>query len=102
MQARTHWTHSDVWLQLAKKPESSFKLGDRQSKKKQWHRNLRAICNSTRGFDAGHGVIRHQGVYDNSERVRPLWRSHSAWTKMCFAHGIVIFTTIIIYRQDLE
>ena len=43
-----------------------------------------AMCNATRGIDAGRWVIRHRGVSDGSDWVRPLWRSHSARTEMFF------------------
>ena len=33
---------------------------------------LKAICNATRGIDSGHGVIRHRGVSDSSDRAHPL------------------------------
>ena len=85
MQACTQWTHSDVWSQLATTPECLFKLGDRQSKKKRRNSDRRARCNTTRGIDAGRGVIRHRGVSDGSDGARPLWRSHSARTEMFFA-----------------
>jgi len=85
MQACTEWTHSDVWSQLATKPECLFKIWDRQSEKKQRNGDRRAICNATRGFDAGHGVIRHRGVSDGSDGAHPLWRSHSARMEMFFA-----------------
>jgi hypothetical protein len=32
----------------------------------------RAICNATRGIDAGRGVICHRGVSDGSDGARPL------------------------------
>ena len=66
-------------------PECVFKLGDRLSKKKRRNSVRRAICNATRGIDAGRGVIRHRGVSDDSDGARPLWRSHSARTEMFFA-----------------
>jgi hypothetical protein len=68
MQLYTQETRSDVWSQLA---------GD-------WG----AICNMTRGIDAGHGVIRHWGVSVGSDGVPPLGRSHSARTEMFFADGL--------------
>ena len=49
-----------------------FKIGDRQSEKKRRNGDLRAICDATRGLDAGHGVIRHQGVSDGSDGACPL------------------------------
>jgi len=87
MQVCTQWTHSDVWSQLPTTPQCLFKIGDRQSEKKRRHGDRRAICDATRGLDAGHGVIRHRGVSDGSDGARRLWRSHSAWTEMFFADG---------------
>jgi len=66
-------------------PECSFKIGDRQSKKKQWNCNGRVIRNATRGIDAGRRVSRHRSVSDGSDGARPLWRSHSARTELFFA-----------------
>ena len=54
-------------------------------RKKQWNCDQRAMCNATRGIDAGRGVICHRGVSDGSDGARPLWRSHSARTEMFFA-----------------
>jgi len=85
MQARTQWTHTDVFSQLATTPEWSFKIGDRQNAKRQWNSDRRAIYNATRCFDAGRGVIRHRGVSDGSYGARPVWRSHSARTEYFFA-----------------
>ena len=62
-----------------------IKIGDRQSEKKRRHGDRRAMCNATRGIDAGRGVIRHRGVSDGSDGVRPLWRSQSAQTELFFA-----------------
>ena len=87
MQVFTQWTDSDVWSQLATTPECLFKIGDRQSVKKWRNGDRRAICDTTRGLDAGHGVNRHRGVSDGSDGARPLWRSHSARTEMFFADG---------------
>ena len=58
---------------------------DFQSKKKWRNGDQRAICNATRGIDAGRRVIRHRGVSDGTDGARPLRRSHSAQTEMCFA-----------------
>jgi len=69
IQARTQWTHSDVWSQLATTPEWSFKIGDRQNKKKRWNSGQRAIWNATHWIDAGRGVICHRGVSDGSDRA---------------------------------
>jgi len=66
-------------------PECSFKIGDRQSEKKQWNCDGRAICNETRGIGAGRGVSRHRDVSDGSDGPRPLWRSHSTRTEIFFA-----------------
>jgi len=85
MKACTQWNHSDVWSQLATTPECLFKVGDRQSEKKRRNGDRRAICNSTRGIDAGRVVIHHRGVSDGSDGARPLWRSQSAQTEMFFA-----------------
>jgi len=86
MQARTQWTHSDVLSQLATTREWSFEIGDRQNAKRQWNSDRRAIYNARCCIDAGRGVIRHRGVSDGSDRVRPLWRSHSARTEYFFAN----------------
>jgi len=65
-----------------------FKVGGRQSEKKRRNGDRRAICNSTRGIDAGRGVIRHRGVSDGSDGARPLWRSQSAQTEMFVADAL--------------
>jgi len=44
-----------------------------------------AICDATRGLDAGRGVFRHRGVSDGSDGARPLLQSHSARTEKFFA-----------------
>jgi len=49
-----------------------FNIGDRQSEKKRRNGGRRAICNATRGIDAGRGVICHRGVSDSSDGARPL------------------------------
>jgi len=67
----TQWTHSDVWSQLATTPECLFKIGDRQSEKKQLNGDRRAICNVTRCIDAGRRGIRHRGVSESSDRAIP-------------------------------
>jgi len=105
MQACTQWTHSDVWSQLATTPECLFKIGDWQSKKKRRNGDRRAICNSTRGIDTGRGVIRHRGVSDGSDGVRPLWRSQSAQTEMFFADipsPLIMFTCTALRHALLE
>jgi hypothetical protein len=53
------------------KIECAFRI-DRQSEKKRRNGDSRAICNATRGIDAGRGVIRHRGVSDGSDGARPL------------------------------
>jgi len=88
MQACTQWTHFDLWSQFATTPDCLFKIGDRQSEKKQLNGDRRAICNATRGRDAGRGVIRHRDVSDGSTWAHPLWRSYSARTEMFFADVI--------------
>ena len=70
------------WLST---PECSFKIGDRQSEKKRWNSDRRAICNVMRGIEAGCGAIHHRVVSDSSEGAHPLWRSHSAQTEIFFA-----------------
>jgi len=85
MQLRTLRTHSDVWSQLATKPECSFKIGDRQREKKRWNRDERAICNVTHRICAGCRVSRPRDVSDGSDWPCSLWPSHSAWTEMFFA-----------------
>jgi len=88
MQACTQWTHFDLWSQCATTPDCLFTIGDRQSEKKWLNGDRRAICNATRGRDAGRGVIRHRDVSDGSAWARPLWRSYSARTEMFFADVI--------------
>jgi len=90
MQARTRWTHSDVWSQLATMPECSLNIADRQSAKNRWNCDRWAMCNTTCCIDSGHGVIHHQGVSDGSNRAHPLWHSHSARTEMFFVDVYVI------------
>jgi len=41
-------------------------------RKKRRNRDRTAMCNATRGIDAGCGVIRHRGVSDGSDGARPL------------------------------
>jgi len=53
------------------KIECVFRI-NRQSEKKRRNSDRRAICNATRGGDAGHGVNRHRGVSDGSAGVCPL------------------------------
>jgi len=53
------------------KIECVFRI-DRQREKKRRNDDRRAICNETRGIDAGCGVIRHQGVSYGSDGARPL------------------------------
>jgi len=72
MQTCTPLTHSDVWSHLATTPACLFTIGARQSRKKRRNGDRRAICNTTRGIDAGRGVIRHLGVSDGSDGARPL------------------------------
>jgi len=102
MQAGTQWTHSEVWSQLATTPECSFEIGDRQCEKKQWNCHQRAICNVTRGIDAGRGVIPYRGVYDGSDAARPLWRSPSARTEMFFADDKVLLSLSISQWDGYE
>jgi len=78
MQARTEWTHSDIWLHLAPTPECSFKIGDQQSEENRRNSTWRAICNIMRDIDARCGVVCLQSVFDSPDRARPLWQSHSA------------------------
>jgi len=92
MQACTQWTHSDIWSQLATMPQCLFEIGDRQSEKKRWNGDQRAICDAPHGLDARRGVIRHRGVSDGSDGARPLSRSHSARTDMFFADATPSFT----------
>jgi len=90
MQARTQWTYSDVWSQLATTPEWSFTIGDQQNEKKWWNSDQRAIWNAMRWIDAGRRVIRHQGVSDGYDRARPLWRSHSPRTDIFLTDAILL------------
>ena len=75
-------THGYSWPST---PECSFKIGDRQSEKKRWNCDGRAICNTTLGIGAGHGVSLHRDISDSSDGPRPLWQSHSARTELFFA-----------------
>jgi len=86
----TQWTHSDVWSQLATTQQCSFTIAYRQSQKKWRNCDRRAICNATRRFGAGRGVVCHLGGSDGSDGARPLWRSHSARTEMFFADGSLL------------
>ena len=81
----TQWTLSDVWSQLATTPQCSFTIGYRQSQKKWRNCDRRVICNATRRFGAGRGVVCHRGGSDGSDGARPLWWSNSARTEMFFA-----------------
>jgi len=56
-------------------------------RKKRRNCDRRVMCNTTRGIDAGGGVICYRGVSDGSDGARPLWRSHSARTEMFFAYA---------------
>jgi len=100
MQAWTQRTHSDVWSQMATTPECLFKIGDQQSEKKQRNGDRRAICNATSGIDGGHAVIRHRGVSDGSDRVRPLWRSYSARTEIFLADVLTVTCLTIWLRWE--
>jgi len=82
----TQSTHSNIWPQLATMPQCVFTIGYRQSEQKRRNRDWRAICTATRCIGAGRRVVCHRGVSDGSDRVRPLWWSHSARTEMFFAH----------------
>jgi len=62
-----------------------FKIGDRLSEKKRQNGNGRAICDATRGLEAGGGAICHRGVSDGSDGARPHSWSHSARREMFFA-----------------
>jgi len=101
MQARTQWTHSDVWLQLATTPECLFKIGDRQSEKKRRIPDRRAICNATCGFEAGGGDICHRGVSDRSDGARPLWWSHPTRMEIFFADVPLSVFPIIVSMGGL-
>ena len=93
----TQWTHSDVWSQLATTPQCSFTIGYRQSQKKWGNCDRRAICNATRRFGAGRGVVCHRGGSDGSDGARPLWRSHSARTEMFFADVLQCNTEWVLH-----
>jgi len=69
---RTRSDNPDPLLTLAATPECLFTIGDRQSEKKRRNGNQRAICDATRGLDAGRGVVRHRGFSDGSDGARPL------------------------------
>ena len=43
-----------------------------QSEKKLRNGDRRAVCNATRGIDAGRGVIRHRGVSHGTDGACPL------------------------------
>jgi hypothetical protein len=87
MHTHTQWTHSDAWSQLATMPGWSFKIGGRQNEKIRGNSAQRAICNATRWIDVGRRVLCHWGIFDRSDRVHPLWWSHSAQTELYFADG---------------
>jgi len=78
-------------------PECSFKIGHRQSEKKRWNCDGRAICNATRGIDAGRGVCHHRGVSAGSDGARPLWQSHPARTEIFFADVLKIHKVLFCY-----
>ena len=82
-------------------PECSSEIGDRQSEKKRWNCDGRAICNATHSIDAGHGVRRHRGVSDGSDRARPLWWSHSARTELFFADVWTWKVFVLIISGDM-
>jgi hypothetical protein len=77
-------TYDHSWASM---PDCSFRIGERQSEYTQWNSDGRAICNATRGIEAGRGVIRHWCVSDGSDGAGPLWRSHFARTEIFFANG---------------
>jgi len=81
-------------------PECSFKIGDRQSEKKRWNSDQRAICNATPGIEAAHGVIHHWGVSDGSDGARPLWRGHSCRTEIFFPDEITNEDKFMIWRYE--
>jgi len=81
----TQWSHSDIWSPLATTTQCSFTIGYRQSEKKQWNCDHRAICTAMRGIGAGRGVICQRGDSDGSGGAHPLWHSHPTRTEMFFA-----------------
>jgi hypothetical protein len=83
----THWTHFDVWPQLATTSQCLFTIEYWQSKKRQWNCDWQAICDALCGFCAWCIAICHWGVSEGSAGVRPLWCSHSAWMEMFSAEG---------------
>jgi len=87
MQACTRWTHSDVWSQLATRPECLFRIGVRQSEKKQRNGDQWAICNATCDIDARWGEIRH---LDHGCLWRH-WQSASTLTQPFHLDGNVCF-----------
>jgi len=94
MKARTHWTHSDMWSQLATMPEWSSNIGDWKSEKKRWNYDRGVICNATCGIHAWRGVIHHWGVLDSSDGVRQLGRSHSTRTYMFLLMWYILIVSI--------
>jgi len=58
------------WDQKMGRIECVFRI-DRQNEKKRRNGDRRAICNATRGIEAGHRIIRHRGVSDGSDGARP-------------------------------
>jgi len=66
-------------------PECSFKIGDRHCENRRWNWDERATSNVTRGITARHGSSRHQDVFDGSDGLFPLWRSHSIRMEVFFA-----------------
>jgi hypothetical protein len=83
-------------------PDCLFKIGDRQSEKKLWNRDGRAICNVTRGIDAWAGESRHRNVSDGSDLPHPLWRSHSARTEYCFSDDSCRKTQLMLWKFQLS
>ena len=95
IQAHNQWIYSDIWSQLATTLEFSFKIGDRQSEKKQLNWDGRATCNATCGINSRRGLSRHQDVSDGFVGLYPLWQSDSVRMEIFCADGDVIKQVLI-------
>jgi hypothetical protein len=84
MQARTQWTHSDVWSQLAITPECSFELGDWQSENKRCNSTQRVIYNAMRVIGSSCGVMPMGCLW-------LLWRSASTVREPFHLDGNIFF-----------
>jgi len=85
-QTRTRSDGPETLWTLTRTPQSTFKIRDRQCKKKRWNHNGRVIFNVTRGINTGHWVNLQRHLSDSTDVPRPLWRSHSAQCEIIFAN----------------